>query len=98
MTERQIFGLTYSQWMDPARLAAKAQKEWDEQTAMDDAFELVKPKDSWKGPIDAIIPVEKKEIVAVAIRHFTGGGVRFFAVPEEGKVRVTAPGYWANGF
>ena len=99
MTERLLFGTyTYAQWMDPARLAAQAQKEWDTQMAMEEAFDLVKNKEHWKGRIDAVIPADKRDVVESAIRHFTGGGARFIAVQEEGKLRVTAPGYWANGF
>jgi len=96
-TSRMMYGYTYEQWMDPARLAKRAQEEWDKYQAMSDAFDLVQDKEHWKNPIDAVIPEEKRSIVEQAINYYAGGGARF--VPAgEGKLRVAAPGYWGNGF
>ena len=84
------------QWLDPERLLEKAQREWDSYFEKEDAFELVKNKDHWKGRIDAIVPVEKQRAVADAIGFFAFGCATFHRVRgRRDVVRVTAPGYWA---
>jgi len=96
-TPRMMYGFTKEQWMDPARLAEKAQKEWNEFFAKQDAFEAVQNKENWKFPIDAIIDEKDRKITQEAIQFFAGGGVKFFQAGP-GKLRVTAPGYYKNGF
>ena len=98
MTEKMMYGFTYEQWMDPDRLAKKAQEEWDNFFRLQNAFELVQNKDHWKGPIDATIPIERLEDVREAVASYAGSrGFKAVALGN-GQVRVTAPGYWGNGF
>ncbi len=61
---------------------------------LDRLFELVKPKDHWKGAIDAWVP-GLTDLVALkrAIIFFTGSAPVFEA--GIGQVRVRAAGYWA---
>lgn len=59
-------------------------------------FDLVKPANHWKDPIDAIIDQDQQEIVAVAIAWFTACEAAFTKADNSTKVRVTAPGYF-NG-
>jgi hypothetical protein len=58
------------------------------------AFDLVKDREHWKNPIDANIEKNDQEAVEVAISWYVYGGAEFETLPS-GKVRVTAPGYWA---
>lgn len=71
------------------------------------AFEKVENKDHWKGPIDAVIDAKDRNIVAFAIEFYTATTATFrpvkageFAVgmadEVAGRLRVTAPGYWAG--
>ena len=61
------------------------------------AFDAVKNKDHWKEDIDAVVPAEMEHVLTFAIPWFTGGA-DFSIRPEgEGRIRVTAPGYWSNG-
>ena len=92
--ERRMYGYTKEQWLAPARLVAKAQREWDDYFKLEDAFELVKNEDHWKGPIDAIIDVDDTEIVRQAIGFFAYGCAKFYATADPQRVRVVAPGYW----
>lgn len=71
--------------------------EWDKAVALEDAFNLVHNKTNWKDVIDAVIPADKVTIVTHAIQHYAGGGVEAQPLPD-GTVRITAPGYWKNGF
>ncbi len=69
------------------------------QAQLEAAFELVKPAEHWKAPIDAVVSEADLErvggVAAVdnAIAHFCGGGAEAHYV--EGGVRFIAPGYWA---
>ena len=95
MTERMMYGYTHAEWIAGAE--ARAQRDWDEFFKKEDAFDAVKNKEHWKDSIDAIIKEEDRAITETAINFFAGGGVMFYPAGE-GKLRVTAPGYWANGF
>ena len=98
MTEKMMYGYTYDQWMDPDRLAKKAQEEWDKFHRLQDAFELVQNKEHWKGSIDAIIPADKLAVVQEAVGFYAGSkGFKAYDAGN-GQVRVVAPGYWKNGF
>lgn len=66
------------------------------------AFNLVRPASNWKDPIEAVIPVNQKEIVAAAIEFYTATKPvfspflidRYASKPvPEGFVRVVAAGY-----
>lgn len=59
------------------------------------AWELVAPAEHWKAPINAVIPAEKRAVVAEAIAFYTACEA-VFAEEEEGKLRVTAAGYWSG--
>lgn len=60
---------------------------------LDRAFDLVAPS-PWKGPIDAEISAEAREITAAAIAFHTGSIATFAPLPN-GRLRVTAAGYYA---
>lgn len=64
---------------------------------LETAFEEVQNKEHWKMDINAIIPAEKRRLMTFAIPWFTGGGQVEFEELPDGKLRVTAPGYWSNG-
>ena len=65
------------------------------QQELDAGFELVRPEDHWKAPIDAVIPAEARDLVERAVPWYSGGHATFRAMPD-GRLRVTAPGYWAS--
>ena len=79
-------------------MAGRAQEEWDKFFEKEDAFQAVQNKDHWKGPIDAVIDADKRKITTEAISFFAGGKGIKFTDAGDGRLRVTAPGYWANGF
>ena len=58
------------------------------------AFTKVQSKRGWKFPISATIPASEKEITNAAIEHFAGGQAEFEESVVDGKLRVTAPGYY----
>jgi alkyl sulfatase BDS1-like metallo-beta-lactamase superfamily hydrolase len=61
------------------------------------AFELVKPAENWKYPIDAVIPAHFQRVVTAAIDHYAGGGAEVLESDlDPHKVRVIAPGYYAE--
>lgn len=62
---------------------------------MEAAFDLVKPAEHWKAPIDAVIPAEKRAVVAEAVAYYTATEAEF-APAGFGELRVTAAGYWAG--
>lgn len=59
-------------------------------------FDLVKDKEHWKGPINAIVSdKENAEAICDAVNYFTGT----YADVEDlgdGTMRVEAPGYWGG--
>lgn len=67
--------------------------------ALKEAFELVAPKPNWKLPIDATLPsitsIKKRNLIAFAVMFFTGSTATWSKTPG-GKIRVTAPGYYAS--
>lgn len=62
------------------------------------SFDLVCDKTNWKLPIDAtlpsITPLAARKQLAFAITFYTGS-VATFSKTASGKLRVTAPGYYA---
>lgn len=58
------------------------------------AFDKVKSQKGWKWPIKATILVGEMNVVQTAICFYAGGGASF-SKPINGKVRVSAPGYYA---
>lgn len=59
------------------------------------AFDLVKDRDDWKNRIDACVHPTFLPAVLVAVPFFTGGPARV-VVSEDGRIRVSAPGYYAS--
>lgn len=57
-------------------------------------FNKIAPKDNWKGFIDAWIAVEDFDDCAEAAKFFTGSILVQASGVKDGKVRVTAPGYY----
>ena len=58
------------------------------------AFALVKNRENWKLPVDAIVPVDTDlRVVDAAVCYFTGGGID--QQPVRDGWRVTAAGYYA---
>jgi hypothetical protein len=59
-----------------------------------DAFELVKPAENWKYPIDAVVPEGTDlQAVSAALLFYAGSPAEFMPVP--GGTRVVAAGYYA---
>lgn len=63
------------------------------QEELEAAFKKVASEKHWKEPIDAVIDADQKEVTDAAIAHFAYGFAQFIEFPD-GRVRVTAPGYW----
>ena len=59
------------------------------------AFESVQNKRMWKGPVDAFIRKEERDITSAAIMYFTGTEAEFTQASED-WLRVKADGYWAG--
>lgn len=61
-----------------------------------DAFDLVKPKDNWKMPIEARLPVDtdadKLALIEDAVIFFTGGTIAIER--DAGGVTVRSEGYY----
>jgi hypothetical protein len=81
--------------LDGAELVLKGStiSEAFTQEQLREAFDLVAPKPNWKAEIDAVIPREKRDVVAAAIEHFTGSEAEFQCAGDE-HLRVTADGYF----
>lgn len=61
------------------------------------AFDLVKDADHWKNPIDAVVDEDMMDVLAESIPYYTGTPATFFEIDDQpGKLRVTAPGYFAG--
>ncbi len=59
-----------------------------------DAFELVKPAENWKMPVDAMVPAgTSRLLVTSAIIFFTGSIPSYRAQPD-GSLIVVADGYY----
>lgn len=98
MADLTMYGYTYEQWMNPDRLRAKAQLEWDQFQEAQALFDRVANKTHWKGPIEAVIHAKDADLARRAIGDRVGyRGLKFTDIGG-GYVRVTSPGYWANGF
>lgn len=82
--------------MDTTGVVNKLLGGFDKAT-LDAAFDKVRNKDHWKGPIDVTLPLSPDDIVAIAyaVPFFTATGANFTLV-SPGVYRVTAPGYWAG--
>jgi hypothetical protein len=65
--------------------------------ALHKCFMGVANKKDWKMPINALIQKKDVKMVEEAINFFAGGGVEF-KKDKKGFLRVTAPGYYGNGF
>lgn len=63
---------------------------------LDAAFELVKDKEHWKNPIDAVVDEGMVHVLTFAIPWFTGTPAEFEPCEEAGKIRVRSIGYWAG--
>lgn len=61
---------------------------------LQEVFALVKDKENWKMPVDAVVHPEVAQVeeIEIAVTWFTGGGVEIWE--EDGQWRVTAPGYY----
>lgn len=71
------------------------------QSELDYLFNLVAPKDNWKNPIDARVPVETIAATGItalrdAIVHFVGSDPDVTHDDAAGIVRFTAPGYYVT--
>jgi hypothetical protein len=68
------------------------------QPELDAAFSLVANTENWKYPIDATLPsitsIEKRKLIVFAVMFFTGSTATL-SKTSGGKIRVTAPGYYA---
>jgi hypothetical protein len=61
-----------------------------------DAFELVRPAENWKLPIDATVPEgTDTDVILAAVCYFTGGPA-FFEANGDGTIHVTGAGYYAQ--
>jgi hypothetical protein len=68
------------------------------QAQMSQCFDNVKNAENWKDPINKTIAnpgMQNLMCLAEAIVHFTGSFAHIKLLPN-GKVRVTAPGYYAT--
>lgn len=63
------------------------------QHELEEAFKMVQNTEHWKGPIDAEIEEGAMQRVDAAIAHFCYGFAAFTPLGN-GRVRVTAPGYY----
>lgn len=66
------------------------------QQELQDVFNLVKNRTHWKRRINKtlVLTGEQQRLVSAAISYFCGSPSEFQQLPN-GKVRVTAPGYYA---
>lgn len=64
---------------------------------LNEAFKSVANAEHWKYDIDAVIDAKDQNLMEFAIPFHTGGHGLVFEDVGEGKLRVTAPGYWSNG-
>jgi hypothetical protein len=59
-----------------------------------EAFSLVKNRENWKLPVDAVVPVDADMgRIDAAVAYFTGGGITQLKVKD--GWRVLAAGYYA---
>lgn len=61
-----------------------------------EAFRKVADSEHWKNDVDAVVPSSMRDILERAIPFHTGGAAVFEDLGG-GRMRVRAPGYWANG-
>ena len=67
------------------------------QAELKEAFELVQNAQHWKGPIEAVIPIEKRDVVEAAIPFYTATNAIFRPIQNNpARIYVEAPGYWAG--
>ena len=63
------------------------------------AFDTVKDKDHWKGPVAALIPTSKRDVTAAAIEFYTATKMKVHAthlINGDAYLVISAAGYW-NG-
>lgn len=61
------------------------------------AFELVRPPENWKFPINAVVKVPSPELLATireAVIFYTGSVPTFIPIPGTEDVQVRAAGYY----
>ena len=62
-----------------------------------EAFQVVRNSGHWKENIDAVVDADLGPILRYAVPWFTGGMAPDVEDLGNGKIRVTAAGYWSNG-
>jgi hypothetical protein len=87
-------GITVTQVVTMGRPELAGESDKDRQARLCRAFDLVKDRDHWKNPVDAVIDSEHRADVEEAIMHFTGS-VPSFEAAGDGLLRVRADGYYA---
>lgn len=61
---------------------------------MREAFRSVQDKENWKYPVDAVVPGDSDtRLISDAVVFFTGSLPELIPLPD-GKIRVTAIGYY----
>jgi len=87
-----------------AQLRAELEAAWPikpcaspeaEQAARQAVFDKIRPAPDWRAPIDAWVDAGDFAECNKAAIWFTGAPLRVVG-KEAGKLRVTAPGYWAT--
>jgi len=62
---------------------------------LQEAFDPVKNQEHWKGPINAVIHKDYRDITYHAIKHFTGTEAKFYAIEKHPDLLfVSADGVW----
>jgi hypothetical protein len=60
-----------------------------------EAFRLVKDKENWKLPVDAVVPGgANRDAISAAVAFYTGSSAEFVKTGK-GRYRVLAAGYYA---
>lgn len=78
----------------PIVLGGPNRESHDERQArLSAAFDLVRPAEHWKYPIDAVIPADQRASVEEAVAYFTGSTCTFRILPDK-RLRVLAEGYY----
>jgi len=65
------------------------------QLQLHDAFDLVCDPDGWKMPIkNKVIDGKDLAMVEAAVKFFTGGGLSKTTTTRDGRVKISAKGYY----
>lgn len=59
---------------------------------LEDAFQKVQSKTSWKDPIDSVVPEKERKVVGSAVEFYTATQAEFTDL-RDGLLRVRAIGY-----